>query len=85
MAYRIVYGAEKGKTRKKRNWIWLAALAAAVLLGRFLGLGQYLIPGDAAVTTAAAEEFVAQIGAGEPVQAAFSDFCREIMDHGEIY
>ncbi len=55
------------------------------LLGRHLGWGDYLIPGDASVTAIAAEELVSQIADGEPVQEAFADFCREIIDHGQIY
>ncbi len=87
MAYKIVYGPEKGKPRSGKKWAVIGAVAVLglALLGRYLGWGDYLIPGDAAVTAMAAEEMVSQIAAGEPVREAFTDFCREIMDHGEIY
>ena len=85
MAYRIVYGPEKKKTRKKWK-LWIAAgLTALALLGRQRGWGRYLIPGDAAVTASSAQKLVAGIAAGEPVREAFADFCREILDHGQVY
>ena len=85
MAYRIVYGPEKKSAGSKwKGWIAGGVIALA-LLGRVLGWGQYLIPGDAAVTAAAFEEMIAGIGAGEPLRQAFGDFCREILDHGQVY
>lgn len=83
MAYRIVYGKRK---RKGRGRVLLAAgILAFGILGRCLGWGQYLIPGDRSVTAAAAQALVEQIGAGAPVAEAFADFCREILDAGTLY
>lgn len=84
MAYRIVYGPEKKKPGRKWKWWILAVVLAMALVGRYLGWGQYLIPGDAAVTAAAAEDLVAGIAAGEQVRQVFADFCREIIDHGQV-
>ncbi len=87
MAYRIVYGPEKRITKKKgKKGVLLAALLLAlVLTGRFLGWGEYLIPGDATVTTLAFEQMVSSLADGAPAQEAFADFCREIIAHGQIY
>lgn len=87
MAYRIVYGGKKKLPKKngKGRIIVVAALLGLALVGRHFGWGQYLIPGDAAVTAAAAKDMVAGIAAGEPVREVFADFCREIIGNGEIY
>ncbi len=86
MAYRIVYSQEKkGKKRDFRWQIAVLFLLLLALLGRHLGWGHYLIPGDAAVTAAAAETMVTEIASGTGVREAFGDFCREILDHGQMY
>ncbi len=87
MAYRIVYGPKKKTLKTKKKWGILVAgcVLALVLLGRFLGWGEFLIPGDAAVTTMALDALIADLGSGAEIQEAFADFCREIMDHGALY
>lgn len=92
MGYKIVYGPA-GPKRPLRyrlgQKLLVKILVAALLVGlRFSGLGetmrQWLIPGDAAVTTAAWNGLTEDIAAGENITDALSGFCREIIENAEI-
>ncbi len=87
MGYRIIYGPQKKVPKPKRikRTLVIICILALVAAGRFLDWGECLIPGDPAVTFMAAEALIADLRAGIEVKEAFSDFCREIMDHGTLY
>ena len=56
-----------------------ASVFAAVYILAGSGVLRHLIPGDPDVTAAAFFDMVDRIGAGESVQEAFIDFCKEII------
>ena len=87
MAYRIIYADHKKVSEKKgaRQVLVVLAVIALALVGHYLGWGQYLIPGDAAVTAGASRQLMDSIGSGEPVREAFRDFCREIIGNGQVW
>lgn len=89
MSYRVDYNPEmknrypstfqiKKKLPMKPILISVAAMAVCGGI-LFSGVLRFLIPGDAAVTTAAFSGMVDDIGAGESVRQAFLTFCREII------
>ena len=91
MSYRVDYNPEMKKRYpstvriKKKIPIKPILIAVAVIIVCstviFSGMLRFLIPGDAAVTTAAFSGMVDDIGAGESVRQAFLTFCKEIMIH----
>ena len=94
MGYRIDYGQPFDKKypmpdrRSRLPWMVCIALLLFALLtnlfwpeGRAV-LAEFLIPGDAAVTSAAFSDMVADVRAGVTVSDALAAFCREILDHG---
>ena len=75
------YPAKKAGFRKpsvKLVFILFFAVVAGYTAIR-MELLRYLIPGDSYVTSRAFSEMVEQIGAGEPINACISAFCREII------
>lgn len=94
LGYRIDYGQPFDKKypmparRSRLPWMVCGALLLFALLtnlywpeGRTM-LAEFLVPGDAAVTTAAFSDMVADVRAGEEVSDAVAAFCREILDDG---
>ena len=89
MSYRVDYNPEMKnrypstfRVKKKLPMrLILISVAAMAVCGciLFSGVLRFLIPGDAAVTTAAFSGMVDDIGAGESVRQAFLTFCREII------
>ncbi len=94
MSYQVVYPGNPEKRPKKKpvpfslmlcGWL----LAFVVLTVRFWPEGaqvmqKLLLPGDAAVTVAALEDFAAELQAGEQLSGALENFCRSILENGEI-
>ena len=89
MAYIIAYTPEASnrypqvKGKRKVNfgkWMGLALLLAAVLWMRLKGIPDFLIPGDAEVTKAAAAAMVDDLQDGISVNDAVTAFCRTILD-----
>lgn len=63
--------------------IGVIVLVSACLLPQFrLWIRNAFIPGDPDVTAAAATRLIESISEGESVQAALTEFCREILDYG---
>ena len=93
MSYRVDYNPEmknrypsafRIKKKLPMKPILISVAAIAVCGGiLFSGMLRFLIPGDAAVTTAAFSGMVDDIGAGESVRQAFLAFCKEIMIHAK--
>lgn len=89
MSYRVDYNPEMKnrypafvKIRRKLP-VWPLLLSVVIIVvcytvyhNRLLYL---LIPGDAAVTTAAFSTMLDDIGTGESVRQAFLNFCKEII------
>lgn len=48
-------------------------------------LRAFLLPGDAAVTAAALQDFTQALKIGEPLSNAFADFCQQVIDGAGIY
>ena len=92
MSYRVDYNPEMKnrypslpKIRKKLpvRPLLLSIVAIAAFYGIFSsGLLRWLIPGEPAVTTAAFNGMMDDIGAGESVRQAFLTFCKEIILNG---
>lgn len=90
MAYKIQYNPEDNNRYPKcknvrpirwKRWIFAVCIFGAVLWLRQRGIPDFLIPGDPEVTTAAAENMVANLQQGSTVNEAVTVFCREIL-HG---
>lgn len=92
MGYCISYKPLKklrGMEKRRSRGAAVAALivVALFLCCPFLGeetaafLRRVWIPGDPEVTISALEQFRETISGGEPVSAAFSAFCREILSY----
>lgn len=89
MAYRISYGPLKQKQwqlrRGKRKLLAVLAVLALLIGFRISGLsksvGKLLLPGDRKVTAAALEIMEQSIAAGDGLGAAFTCFCREIIEN----
>lgn len=95
MGYRIDYqpvrkirGAEKRRSRRAAltGVFFLLFLFGVQILWQEGGqvLRGLLFPGDAAVTAAAMEDLVQQLGAGVRVGEALELFCRRIMEGSGI-
>lgn len=93
MSYRIDYqGPKKVRGMEKKTasipaltglCVLMVLTAAFALWPRGLEtLRGLLIPGEAAVTAGALEEFAGALGAGESVRSAFLGFCRQVMGLG---
>lgn len=89
MSYRVDYNPEM-KNRypalvkiKRKLPVWPLLLSVVIIIVYYTvyhnRLLHHLIPGDAAVTTAAFSTMVDDIGAGESVRQAFLGFCKEIV------
>ena len=95
MSYRIRYPSfEKEKMYLKGKHRRAGVVAGILTLILFFGamsvkhkglrwVQTYLLPGDPAVTAAALEDLAADLKEGENLKDAISDFCREIMAHGQ--
>ena len=92
MSYRVDYNPEmknrypnfvKIKRKLPVRPILLSVAAVAIIYGIVSsGLLRFLIPGEPAVTTAAFNGMMEDIGAGESVRQAFLAFCKEIIQNG---
>ncbi len=92
MGYRIDYEMNgvrmtRRKNKKKKPWGILLpfALFMSVLIGAHMHprarqeIREFLIPGKADVTTAAAECFVTELKQGSSISDAIAVFCREVI------
>lgn len=93
MAYQITYGQTVVKKRNifrirvgKQHlltscciMLGILLLAVCILPQLRIGLRNLILPGDPDVTASALENMVDAIGAGESIQSALTDFCREIL------
>ena len=72
---------DKKKPRGKKILIFVAV---ALLIGLLFipEVRQLLIPGDADITKAAADEMIDRLRSGEGVAEAFAQFCLEIIQNG---
>ena len=71
---------EKSKIMTVFCVILSALLIAVCIVPQFrVYLRDLILPGDPAVTADALEEMVDAIGRGESVQAALTEFCRDIL------
>ncbi len=94
MSYQVVYpgGQEKQPKKKPTSFVLMLCgciLAFVLLTARFWPEGaqvmqQLLLPGDAAVTAAALEDFAAELQAGEQLSGALENFCRSILENAEL-
>ena len=95
MGYRVDYQpVKKVRLAEKRHSRVLALTGLCLLLFFLLvnslwpqgaqTLREILIPGDAAVTTAALEDFAQELGAGETLRSALETFCRRILQEAEF-
>lgn len=89
MAYKIQYSQETAyrypQTSSKRTtnwgkWFGIALILAAVLWMRLNGIPDFLIPGDPAVTKAAAVTLVDELRNNIPIGEAVTTFCESILD-----
>ena len=93
MGYRIEYDSGEGKyqvlpERKSRVPAFTTAALAGFLLMTHLfwpagedAIRDFLIPGEDAVTIAAAECMAAELREGASLQDALESFCRQIIQH----
>ena len=89
MAYQMQYGDNQIKysiprTRKKIKIKTLCILVVVVIVIGLLFIPearQLFIPGDAAVTKAAANEMITRIRDGEGVREAFAQFCLDVIQN----
>lgn len=93
MGYQITYGVsnknlQKGSSNRMRHLLVAALIFVAVLV-RIIGydkiLLQFLLPGDHDVTASALGNMVLNLENGATLRVAFAGFCREIIDHAQIY
>lgn len=96
MGYRIVYGPEIRPPRERAGTSGrLPAMTAAFLLifallvRQFWPEGtqilrQYLLPGELSVTEQAFSSLMQNIRGGESVLSAFTVFCQEIIQYGQM-
>ena len=89
MAYKIEYASElsnrypqnpKKKSLKPKSMILILLVMAAALWIRLNGIPDFLIPGDAVITRAAASAFLENMHDGMPIGEATTVFCRQILD-----
>ncbi len=74
---------QKRKSRFLRLTVILLILFLAVgIIGRE-GLPQFLLPGDAAVTSGALDTMIRDLQNGEQFEEAITAFCVEIIRHGQ--
>ena len=97
MGYKIQYDSNSLKKYPKvynktvnRKRIWITALIILLIIGivplyRSGLLKELLIPGDVAITEAAAEMLAENLKGGMPVEEAIRVFCREIIANGPVY
>ena len=93
MAYQITYGQTVVKKMNilrirfsKQNlltaccvMLGIVLLAVCVFPQFRIGLRNMILPGDPEITASALENMVDAIGAGESIQTAITDFCRQIL------
>ena len=93
MSYRIQYSPETSKQypkveKEKPLHVkrWMTAMAALVfaLWIHFYGVPDFLIPGDAEVTKAAAQTMVSELKKGSEIRDAAATFCKMILDGAEV-
>lgn len=94
MSYQVVYpgGQEKQPKKKPTAFVLMLCgciLAFVLLTARFWPEGaqamqKLLLPGDAAVTAAALEDFAGELQAGEQLSGALENFCRSILENAEL-
>lgn len=96
MAYRIQYGnalikeeIRDNPKRSKGKFFPLLIVVLMILISfaytRKDSLEKILIPGNPAVTKAAAKTFLYEIRSGERLEDAFRTFCLEIIDHAAVF
>lgn len=95
MSYRVEYEPVKKVRNVEKRVVRVPALTASCLLlflllvngfwsqGREV-LREILLPGDAAVTAAALEEFAQELKMGEPLGDAVEGFCRTVIEEAGI-
>lgn len=89
MAYQMRYEEQHGirvpSVKKKsfsiKRLILICVITACVIALMIPSVRDYLIPGDAQVTKAAAGHMVKQIQKGEGVVEAFAEFCQQIIQN----
>lgn len=95
MGYRVDYQPIKKVRGAEKRKSGIPALTALCLLVFLLlvnscwprgarVLRSLLLPGDAAVTVAALEDFAVELGAGDSFPGAFENFCRRVIQGAEI-
>lgn len=89
MSYKIQYSPETSGlypqpvTRKPirlKYWVCTMLVVAAALWMRFYGVPDFLIPGDAEITKAAASVMIGEIKSGVALRDAVTTFCEIILD-----
>lgn len=91
MGYRVDYSREP---KKQKHGLFRPLLMTAMCLAVFLFLVTafwprgaqilriWLLPGDAAVTAAALEDFTQELRNGEELVSALENFCRKVISVG---
>jgi len=92
MSYRVDYNPEMksrypspSKMRRKlpiRSLLWSVVVIVGIYIVFSSGALRWLIPGERAVTAAAFDGMVSDIGEGTSLRQAFLNFCREIILNG---
>ena len=92
MSYSVNYNPElkdrypsaenPGRKFSVKLLLWCAAIAVLLLVVSRGEVLRICLPGEPDVTADAFSAMVEQIGAGESVQEAFVDFCKEIIYSG---
>lgn len=96
MGYRVDYSQEsKMQNQRKRHsrvipFTVLFFLLFLLFTSRYWQQGaqtlrELLLPGDAAVTAAALQDFTLALKTGESLSSAFADFCHQVMQGAGIY
>lgn len=94
MSYQVVYPGNQEKQPKKKPAPFALMLCGCILAFVLLTvcfwpegaqmMQKLLLPGDAAVTAAALEDFAAELQAGEQLSGALENFCRSILENEEL-
>lgn len=79
---RIVF--DHKRKRSKRNILFFLLAVIFTITTITLATKGYLIPGDTAVTKAAAKNFRQEMRDGEDIGKAFAAFCKEIVDGAQL-
>lgn len=96
MAYRVDY-PQCGKARKQQKasskvipftilFFLLFLLCAAQFWQQGVdALRELLLPGDAAVTVSALQDFTQALKTGAPLSSAFTEFCQQVLQGAGVY